>query len=53
MTPYEEGKAAQESDHAEPICPYVAGTKEYKEFAEGFCERIIRILKNDRSNSSF
>lgn len=35
---YMKGREARLSDDAEPLCPFTAGTFEYSDFADGFCE---------------
>jgi hypothetical protein len=40
-TPYEEGRLACMSDNPEPPCEYFPGTEEYKQYAEGFCHRVM------------
>jgi hypothetical protein len=38
MSPYELGAAARLSNDPEPVCPFPEHTREYSQYAEGFCE---------------
>ena len=37
---YNLGKKHCESDESEPTCPFPVNSEEYKEYCNGFCERM-------------